>query len=55
MLSVALLQIAQATDELLARDVFVVGEKVSLSGLAGVVDEDVRIGCHACNGADHIT
>jgi hypothetical protein len=26
-----------------------------LSGLSGVVDEDVRIGGHTGNGTDHVT
>jgi len=39
---------------LLAGDVFVVGKEVTLSGLAGVVDEDVCIGGHTCYGADHV-
>ncbi len=37
-----------------AGNVFVVGEQVSLSGLSGVVDEDVGIGSHTCYGADHV-
>ena len=53
-LGVALLEVAQASDELLAGDLFVVGKEVSLGGLAGVVDEDVGIGGHAGNGADHV-
>lgn len=54
MLSVALLEIAKTAHELLARDFFVVGEQISLGGLSGVVDEDVCIGRHASDGADHI-
>lgn len=54
MLCVSLLQIAEATDELLAGDVFVISEEVSLSGLAGVVDENVGVGSHSCHGTDHV-
>lgn len=54
-LRVSLLQVAQSSNELLAGNVFVVGEKVSLGGLSGVVDENVGIGRHAGNGADHVT
>ena len=54
MLRVTLLQIAKTADELLARDVFVVGKEVSLRSLTGVVDEDVCIGRHSCDGADHV-
>lgn len=54
MLRVALLEVAQPADELLARYVFVVGEEVALGGLAGVVDEDVGVGGHACYCADHV-
>lgn len=54
MLSVALFQIAQATDELLAGDIFIVGEEVALCSLAGVVYEDVGVGGHACYCADHV-
>jgi hypothetical protein len=53
-LRVSLLEIAQAAHELLAGNVFVVGEEVALGGLAGVVDEDVGIGRHASDGADHV-
>ncbi len=54
MLRVALLQVTQAAHELLAGDVFVVGEEVLLGGLASVVDEDVGVGGHACDGTDHV-
>jgi hypothetical protein len=54
MLRVALFEIAKTAHELLAGDVFVVGEQVALGGLAGVIDEDVGVGCHACYGADHV-
>ena len=53
-LCVALLEIAQTAHELLAGDVFVVGPEILLGGLAGVVDEDVGIGRHAGNGANHV-
>ena len=53
-LRVALLEVAQAADELLAGDVFVVGQEVTLGGLTGVVDEDVGVGRHPCYGTDHI-
>lgn len=53
-LSVSLFQIAKTADELLARDVFIVGEEIALGGLTGVVYEDVSIGGHACYGADHV-
>ena len=55
MLGVALFQVAQAPHELLTGDLFVVCQKVALSGLAGVVNEDVGIGGHAGDGADHVT
>ena len=54
MLRVALFEIAEAPDELLAGDVVVVGEEEALGGLAGVVDEDVGVGRHAGDGADHV-
>jgi hypothetical protein len=53
-LRVSLLEIAQAAHKLLAGNIFVVGEEVALGGLAGVVDEDVGIGRHTSNGADHV-
>lgn len=53
-LGVALLEIAQAADELLAGYVLVVGQQVALGVLAGEVDEDVGIGRHAGYGADHV-
>ena len=52
---IPLFQVAQAADELFAGDLFVVGEEVALGGLAGVVDEDVGVGSHTSDGADHIT
>jgi hypothetical protein len=54
MLSVSLLQIAQSSNKLLTGNIFVVGQQVTLGGLAGKVDEDVRIGGHACYGTDHV-
>ena len=54
MLSVTLLEVAKSTDELFARDVLVVREEVSLGGLASVVDQDVGIRGHTCDGADHV-
>ena len=53
-LGVALFKVTQASDELFAGDFFVVGEEIALSGLAGVVDEDVGVGSHASDGADHV-
>ena len=53
-LRVALLQITQSADELLARDVLVVGEEVVLSRLARVVDEDVCIRRHSRDRTDHV-
>lgn len=53
-LCVSLFQIAETANQLLAGDVLVVGQKVTLGGLAGVVDEDVGVGIHACDGADHV-
>ncbi len=55
MLGVSLFQVTQSSHKLFAGYVFVVREKISLSGLAGVIDENVGIGSHACNGTDHIT
>ena len=40
--------------KLFAWDVFVVDKEVALGGLAGVVDEDVCVGNHACYCADHV-
>lgn len=54
MLRVALLEVAEATHELLARDVGAVREQVTLRRLARVVDEDVGVGDHAGDGADHV-
>lgn len=53
-LCVSLLQVAESADELLARNVFVICEEIALGGLAGVVDEDVGVGCHSCYGANHV-
>ena len=53
-LSVALFEVAEAADELFAGDFGGVGEEVALGGLAGVVDEDVGVGRHAGDGADHV-
>ena len=53
-LGVALLEVAEAAHELFAGDVGIVGEQVALRGLASVVDEDVGVGGHACDGADHV-
>ena len=53
-LRVALLQVAQPAHQLLARNLVVVGEQVALRGLAGEVDEDVGVGGHAGDGADHV-
>ena len=54
MLGIPLLKVAEALDEHLAGNVFVVGCQVTLGGLSGVVDKDVGIGSHTCNGADHV-
>lgn len=54
MLGVSLLEIAQAADQLFAGNVLVVGEEVLLGSLAGVVDEDVGVGGHACYCANHV-
>jgi hypothetical protein len=53
-LSVALLEIAEPPHKLFARDIFVVSEKVALGNLSRVCDEDVGIGCHSGDGADHV-
>lgn len=53
-LGVALLEVAQTSHQLLAGDLLVVGQEVALCGLAGVVDEDVGVGGHACYCADHV-
>lgn len=54
MLCVALLQITKTAYQLLAGDILVVGKQIALGGLSGVVDEDVGIGGHTCDGADHV-
>lgn len=54
MLCVALLQIAQTTDQLFAWNVFVVGKEIALGGLSSVVDENVGVGGHASDGTDHV-
>jgi len=53
-LCVALLQIAQSAHQLLARDILVVGHQVVLRCLTSVVNQDVRIGGHSGDGADHV-
>jgi len=53
-LGVALLEIAEPPHELFTGDVFVVREKVALGNLPCVCDEDVGIGCHSGDGADHV-
>jgi len=53
-LCVALLEVAEASYQLLAGDFGIVGLEVALGGLAGVVDEDVSVGGHAGDGADHV-
>ena len=53
-LGIPLLEIAEALDEHLARNVLVVGTEVALGGLSGVVDEDVGVGGHACYCAYHV-
>ena len=55
MLRISLLEITQTSYQLFTGYIFVVGEKVSLGGLAGVVDEDVGIGGHACDSTYHVT
>lgn len=53
-LGIALFEVAEASDELFARDFFIVREEVALGSLTGVVDEDVGVGSHAGDGADHV-
>lgn len=53
-LGVSLLQIAQAANELLAGDLFIVGQEVALSRLTGVVYEDVRICGHSGDRTYHV-
>jgi len=53
-LCVALLGVAEPAHQLLARDIFVVGQEVPLGGLSGEFDEDVGVGRHARHGADHV-
>lgn len=54
-LGISLLQITQSADKLFTWNVFVVREEVALGVLASIVDQDVGIGVHSCNGADHVT
>lgn len=54
-LGISLLQITQPADKLFTWNVFVVREEVALGVLAGIVDENVGIGVHTRNGADHVT
>jgi hypothetical protein len=53
-LCVSLLQITQPPNKLFARNILVVGKKVVLSSLASIVDEDVCVGGHSSDGADHV-
>lgn len=53
-LCVALLEIAEQAHELLAGNVFVVREEVALGVIAGDVDQDVGVGRHAGDGANHV-
>lgn len=53
-LRITLLEITQTSYQLFTGYVFVVGKEISLGGLAGVVDKDVRIGSHACYSAYHV-
>lgn len=54
-LGISLLQITQSTDKLFAWNVFVVREEVALGVLASIVDQNVGIGVHTRNSADHVT
>jgi hypothetical protein len=54
-LGISLFQITQPTNKLLTGNVFVVRKKVALGILTGVVDENVGIGVHTRNGANHVT
>lgn len=54
-LGISLLQITQSTDKLFTWNVFVVREEVALGVLASIVDQNVGIGVHTRNGADHVT
>ena len=55
MLCIALFGVAESSDKLLARDVFIVGEEITLGLLSSVVDENVRISGDATYGANHVT
>jgi hypothetical protein len=54
-LGISLLEITQSADELLTGNIFVVGKKVALGVLTGIVDENVGIGVHTRHGANHVT
>lgn len=54
-LGISLLQITQSADKLFTWNVFVVRKEVALGVLASIVDQNVGIGVHARNGADHVT
>jgi hypothetical protein len=54
-LGISLLEITQSANQLLTWNVFVVGKKVALGVLTGIVDENVGIGVHTRNGANHVT
>jgi hypothetical protein len=54
MLGIALLQVTDPPHKLLAWNVFIVGQKVFLGCLAGVIDQNVGVGYHAGNGANHV-
>lgn len=54
-LGISLLQITKPADKLFTWNVFVVREEVALGVLASIVDENVGIGVHTGNGADHVT
>lgn len=54
-LRVALFQITQTPDKLLARNVFIVGKEVALGSLTSVVDENVGVSGHTSDGTNHIT
>lgn len=54
-LGISLLQITQSTDKLFTWNVFIVREEVALGVLASIVDQNVGIGVHTRNGADHVT
>ena len=54
MLGVALFEITQPPHQLFARDIFVVGQEISLGGLSRVIDEDVGVRSHTCHRAYHV-